>query len=108
MAQSLEGSGHLALRPVTAAVILALLTLIFGHPQAAIMMAVIALAMLVFALKGKLACWRRIQSAHAVSTAGSATGLDHIGKVELTASPHDSDLCRLREMGSHGSRASSA
>jgi DMSO reductase anchor subunit len=47
----------------------------------------------------KLIYWSRIDSAAARSTAESATGLGHIGKVRLFEAPHTGDNYLMREMG---------
>ncbi|WP_095013021.1 dimethyl sulfoxide reductase anchor subunit family protein [Tsuneonella mangrovi] len=92
-------AGYLVLGPMNGAVILAFLTHAFGYDDASAVMQVAAVGMLVLGFAVKLLYWQQIHAAPAVSTAGSATGLGHLGKVELTASPHDSDNYLLREMG---------
>ena len=47
----------------------------------------------------KLAYWKHIDSAAARSTAESATGLGHLGKVRLFEAPHTGDNYLMREMG---------
>ncbi|QPC98379.1 dimethyl sulfoxide reductase anchor subunit family protein [Qipengyuania soli] len=92
-------AAYLVLGPTTGAVILALLLKLFGFAEAAEAMRVIALAALFAGLAVKLLYWQHIGSAGPVSTSGTATGLGHLGKVEMTASPHDAENYLLREMG---------
>ncbi len=47
----------------------------------------------------KLVYWSRIDGAAARSTAESATGLGHLGKVRLFEAPHTGDNYLMREMG---------
>ena len=97
-------AGYLVLGPMNGAVLLALLTALFDYAEAAEMMRVAALLLLVAGLAVKALYWRHIHAAPPVSTAGSATGLGHLGKVEMSASPHDMDNYLLREMGFHIAR----
>lgn len=90
---------YLVLGPMNGAVILMLVLLVFGHEVPAALLSLAAMLMLLIGLLLKLFYWRSIDRADPVSTAGSATGLGHLGKVEMTASPHDSDNYLLREMG---------
>lgn len=92
-------TGYLVLGPMNGALLLALLTASFGQSAATEVLRVIALVMLVAGLAVKALYWRHIQGAAPTSTIGSATGLGHLGKVEMTASPHDMDNYLLREMG---------
>jgi DMSO reductase anchor subunit len=92
-------AGYLVLGPMNGAVLLALLTALFGFGEATDAMRMIALGLLVLGLTVKALYWRHIHAADPVSTAGTATGLGHLGKVQLTASPHDSANYLLREMG---------
>lgn len=101
-------AGYLLLGPMNGAVILVFLTQLFGLREAASATGWIALALLAAGLLAKLAYWARIRNAAPVSTAASATGLGHLGKVELTASPHDQDNYLLREMGFRIARKHSA
>jgi sulfite dehydrogenase (quinone) subunit SoeC len=97
-------AGYLIIGPMNGAVLLALLTALFGYAEAAEAMRVAAPVLLAAGLTIKLLYWRRIHTAATVSTAGTATGLGHLGKVEMTASPHDLDNYLLREMGFHIAR----
>ena len=92
-------AGYLVLGPMNGAVILAFLLALLGAFEDAQVMTIVAAVMLVLGLVVKLLYWQHIHSAPAVSTAGTATGLGHLGKVELSASPHDQDNYLLREMG---------
>lgn len=92
-------AGYLVLGPMNGAVILALLLALFGFGEAAAAMRSLAIGLLVAGLAVKLAYWQRIATVAPVSTAGSATGLGHLGRVEMTGSPHDQDNYLLREMG---------
>lgn len=92
-------AGYLVLGPMNGAVLLALLAALFGYGNACETSRLIALALLVMGLAVKMLYWRHIHGAAPVSTIGSATGLGHLGKVEMSASPHDMDNYLLREMG---------
>lgn len=97
-------AGYLVLGPMNGAVILAFLAQAFGLREAASNLGWIALVLLAAGLVIKLAYWARIRNAAPVSTSASATGLGHLGKVEMTGSPHDQDNYLLREMGFHIAR----
>lgn len=92
-------AGYLVLGPMNGAVILTLILHVFGRPDAAGAMEIVAMAMLVAGFGVKLLYWQHIHGAAPVSTAGTATGLGHLGTVEMTGSPHDNDNYLLREMG---------
>lgn len=92
-------AGYLVLGPMNGAVLLALMTTLFGYAEATDVMRMAALVLLFLGLAVKAIYWRHIRGAAPVSTIGSATGLGHLGKVEMTASPHDMDNYLLREMG---------
>lgn len=92
-------AGYLVLGPMNGAVLLWLLAALFGYAEAVHTIRPIALALLAAGLAIKLLYWHRIDRAAPVATAGTATGLGHLGKVEMTASPHDIDNYLLREMG---------
>ncbi|WP_284126107.1 dimethyl sulfoxide reductase anchor subunit family protein [Parerythrobacter aestuarii] len=91
--------GYVVLGPMNGALIALLLVFAFSLEAATQFMRDAALAFLAAAVVIKLMYWRHIQSTPATSTAGSATGLGHLGTVEMTASPHDIDNYLLREMG---------
>lgn len=92
-------AGYLVLGPMNGAVLLTLLTLLYGYREAAEIMGLIAVILLGLGLLIKALYWRHIHGAPTVSTIGTATGLGYLGKVEMTASPHDMDNFLLREMG---------
>ncbi len=92
-------AGYFALGPMNGAVILVFLLLSIGQPKPAMSMIFVAIPLLAIGLAIKLFYWRHVRSASPASSAGSATGLAHLGKVELSASPHDQDNYLLREMG---------
>jgi DMSO reductase anchor subunit len=52
----------------------------------------------------KLAYWRFIDNTPGESTAETATGLGHLGKVRLFEAPHTGDNYLMREMGFHIAR----
>lgn len=92
-------AAYLVLGPMNGALILAALLALFGLQEAFGLMRTVAVVAIAAGFIVKAFYWRHIHGAAPVSTAGSATGLGHLGKVELTASPHDSDNYLLREMG---------
>ncbi|MBX7458404.1 dimethyl sulfoxide reductase anchor subunit [Qipengyuania sp. 1NDH17] len=92
-------AGYLVLGPMNGAVILAFLLAAFGFEEAAGAMRTIAGVMVIIGLTVKTFYWKHLATAPATSTAGSATGLGHLGKVEMTGSPHDQNNYLLREMG---------
>lgn len=92
-------AGYIALALVNGAVLTTVLLRLFGFAESAEFMTLVSLIVLPIALFIKVQYWRRIAKPPAVSTAGSATGLGHLGTVELAASPHGSDNYLLREMG---------
>ncbi|UIP07830.1 dimethyl sulfoxide reductase anchor subunit [Erythrobacter sp. SDW2] len=92
-------AGYLVLGPMNGAAILTLLLYAFGQDAAAALATLIALVLLFAGLIVKAAYWNHIHGGPPLSTIGSATGLGHLGKVEMTASPHDMDNYLLREMG---------
>ncbi len=61
--------------------------------------AVFAVAALAIAWLAKLAYWRRIDAAVATTTAETATGLGHIGRVRTFEGPHTEANYLLEEMG---------
>jgi DMSO reductase anchor subunit len=62
-------------------------------------MAWLAVAAILAAAAAKLLYWRHIDGAAGASTAGTATGLGHLGQVRLLEAPHTGDNYLLREMG---------
>ncbi|MCB2088473.1 MAG: DmsC/YnfH family molybdoenzyme membrane anchor subunit [Sphingomonadaceae bacterium] len=92
-------AGYLVLGPMNGALIALLLAQAFGYADAAQLLHRLAVALLVAGLAIKLFYWLRIHGGRVTSTAGTATGLGHLGKVTMSASPHDTDNYLLREMG---------
>lgn len=87
---------YLALALMNGTVWLALVLQVFGPRP---LINGLALAAIALAAGLKLAYWRFIDSAAAVSTAESATGLGRHGKVRLFEAPHTSENYLLKEMG---------
>lgn len=92
-------AGYLVLGPMSGAVLLTAIFYLFGQSKPAALTALLSLVLLATGLLVKLAYWNLIRNEAPVSTAGTATGLGHLGKVEMTGSPHDNDNYLLREMG---------
>lgn len=92
-------AGYLVLGPMSGAVLLTAIFHLFGQSIPAALTTLLALSMLATGLLVKLAYWNLIRNEAPVSTAGTATGLGHLGRVEMTGSPHDNDNYLLREMG---------
>jgi DMSO reductase anchor subunit len=88
---------YLALSAMTGALLLTMLTDVFGHRLAGTR--VVALAAIAVALVCKIGYWRYIDHAPAIATPESATGLGALGKVRLFEAPHTSDNYLLKEMG---------
>ena len=59
----------------------------------------LAIAALAIGWPAKLAYWRFIDNTPAESTAETATGLGHLGKVRLFEAPHTEENYLMREMG---------
>lgn len=91
--------GYMILGPMNGALIALVLLALFGHAEAKAFVTVVALGLLVVGALIKVIYWRGIHTRPPTSTAGTATGLGHLGKVDLSASPHDTDNYLLREMG---------
>lgn len=75
---------------------LALVLQFFGSQPEISGLAVVAIALAALA---KVGYWRFIDGDAATSTAGSATGLGHLGAVRLFEAPHTSQNYLLKEMG---------
>jgi DMSO reductase anchor subunit len=89
--------GYLLLAAMTGAVWLNALAHLFGLGSNALtLLAIVALAI---AWPVKLAYWRYIDRTRSESTAETATGLGHLGKVQLLDAPHTEENYLLREMG---------
>jgi len=60
---------------------------------------ILVMAVLLFSWTIKWAYWRFIDRQEPVSTAGTATGLGHLGTVSQLEAPHTSENYLLKEMG---------
>jgi DMSO reductase anchor subunit len=88
---------YLLLAAMTGAAWLNALAHVFGLASDGLtLVAIVALAV---AWPVKLAYWRFIDRTRSESTAESATGLGHLGKVRLLDAPHTEDNYLMREMG---------
>lgn len=76
---------------------LAALLAVFGAPAGGI--AILALVALFAAAGAKLLWWRHGDTANALSTPESATGLGHLGRVRMFEPPHTGSNYLLKEMG---------
>ncbi|MBK3735749.1 dimethyl sulfoxide reductase anchor subunit [Azospirillum brasilense] len=88
---------YLALSLMTGALLLNALLGVAG--QAAGWSSLLALASVALAWVAKEGHWRHCATARPVSTAETATGLGHIGRVRLLDAPHSEDNYLLKEMG---------
>ncbi len=88
---------YLLLAAMTGAVWLNALANVFGLASDGLTL--LAIGMLAVAWPVKLAYWRFIDRTRSESTAESATGLGHLGKVRLLDAPHTEDNYLMREMG---------
>lgn len=88
---------YLTLAAMTGALLLLMLTDLFGHAIPDLRS--IALATIAVAALAKLAYWRSIDSEEPASTPETATGLGKMGKVALLEAPHTSENYLLKEMG---------
>ncbi|MFC5356357.1 dimethyl sulfoxide reductase anchor subunit family protein [Azospirillum himalayense] len=88
---------YLALSLMTGALLLNALLGMAG--QAAGWSSLLALASVALAWAAKEGHWRHCATARPVSTAETATGLGHIGRVRLLDAPHSEDNYLLKEMG---------
>ena len=88
---------YFALSLYTGALILAAILRISGQPGT--LVEVLTLLTGAAALAGKLAYWSFIDTTAGASTAESATGLGHLGRVRLFEAPHSEDNYLMREMG---------
>ncbi|WP_114861551.1 dimethyl sulfoxide reductase anchor subunit family protein [Azospirillum brasilense] len=88
---------YLALSLMTGALLLNALLGVVG--QASAWSSLLALASVALAWAAKEGHWRHCATARAVSTAETATGLGHIGRVRLLDAPHSEDNYLLKEMG---------
>src|SRR5690349_17909531 len=81
---------------MSGALCLALVVQPFGSHPGISALAVAAVAMAAIA---KVGYWRFIDGETATATAGTATGLGHLGEVRLFEAPHTSQNYLLKEMG---------
>ncbi|WP_454020754.1 dimethyl sulfoxide reductase anchor subunit family protein [Azospirillum sp. Marseille-Q6669] len=88
---------YLALSLMTGALLLNALLGVAG--QAPAWSSLLALASVALAWAAKEGHWRHCATARPVSTAETATGLGHIGRVRLLDAPHSEDNYLLKEMG---------
>lgn len=88
---------YLALAAMTGALLLLMLSHLFGYTLPCLNG--VALAAIVIAFVVKMAYWRFIDNARPVSTANTATGLTTLGEVRLFEAPHTSENYLLKEMG---------
>jgi sulfite dehydrogenase (quinone) subunit SoeC len=90
-------AGYLVFSLMTGALLLGLLTRLFGLDRA--LFEVLAAVALAAGLLVKLGHWRYIDAGAGESTAESATGLGRFGRVRLFEAPHTQDNYLMREMG---------
>ncbi|HUF81717.1 MAG TPA: DmsC/YnfH family molybdoenzyme membrane anchor subunit [Burkholderiales bacterium] len=88
---------YLAMALATGGLILNLLLQLFG--LLAPWMAWLTAAALIVAWAIRLAYWRHVDAENQSSTAGTATGLGHLGEVRQLESPHTSENFVMKEMG---------
>jgi DMSO reductase anchor subunit len=69
------------------------------YDRAPLGVTLLALAATVIAGVTKKRYWRFIDTTQSVGTAGSATGLGHLGRVRLLEAPHTGENYLMREMG---------
>ncbi len=96
---SLTVAGYLILGPMNGVVIVAALAGLFGETRLLHVLPTLAIVSLIAGGLVKLLYWQNIRTRPLASDAGTATGLSHLGRVEMSASPHDVDNYVLREMG---------
>lgn len=95
--QPLTVPGYLMIGLYTGALWMALLTAAFGGAADAFLWLAVLAAIGTAALK--LAYWQAIDAGPAAATAGTATGLGHLGRVRLLDAPTTSQNYVMREMG---------
>jgi DMSO reductase anchor subunit len=88
---------YLLLGLMSGATLLNALVCLFGLDVPGI--AHLALLALIIGWLAKLGYWRHIDNSRAESTAETATGLGHLGKVRLLDAPHTQENYLMREMG---------
>lgn len=90
--------GYLVLGLATGLLLANALVLVFA-PQAAMTLQIASVLALIAASLTKFLYWRYIDTMPAFSTAESATGLGHLGKVRLFEAPHTQENYLNKEMG---------
>jgi DMSO reductase anchor subunit len=88
---------YLLLGLATGASWLTALLFIFG--EGGLWTAAVTVSIQAIAWLAKLAYWRHIDMARSESSAETATGLGHLGKVRLLDAPHTEENYLMREMG---------
>ncbi len=88
---------YLSLALMTGLILLNALLLLFADPVTIIGDATLVIIVIAFTVK--LAYWRFIEQTQSNSTAATATGLGHLGRVTLVQSPHSQENYLLKEMG---------
>jgi sulfite dehydrogenase (quinone) subunit SoeC len=88
---------YLLLGLMTGAVWLDALLFLFG--KGSIWATALTAAIMAIAWLAKLAYWRFIDASRSESSAETATGLGHLGKVRLLDAPHTEENYLMREMG---------
>jgi DMSO reductase anchor subunit len=88
---------YLLLGVMTGALCLNALAHLFGLSSDGLTL--LAIAALAIGWPAKLAYWRFIDNTPGESTAETATGLGHLGKVRLFEAPHTGENYLMREMG---------
>ncbi len=93
---------YLVLATMTGALWLNALAHLFGLSSHGLTL--LSIGALVIGWLVKLAYWRSIDGTRSESTAETATGLGHLGKVRLFEAPHTEENYLMREMGFHIAR----
>lgn len=88
---------YLSLAVMTGLILVHALLLILA--SAVVWISYACLGSIVIALAIKLAYWRFIRQTQSSSSAGTATGLGHLGKVTMVQTPHSQENYLLKEMG---------
>ena len=88
---------YVSLALMSGSILINAILLITGNYLA--LMSYSSLAFIVIALIIKLSYWRFIRQTQSLSTAETASGLGHLGKVSMVQSPHSQDNYLLKEMG---------
>jgi DMSO reductase anchor subunit len=88
---------YISIAIMTGMLLLNALLLVFSTPLPAITYASLVSVVVAFIIK--IAYWHFIKNTNSASTAETATGLGHLGKVKLLQSPHSQENYLLKEMG---------